>query len=205
MARKAPTITPTVRQADADPEALAMGGHLAQLDRLETRRRDEDAEDIEELRQAWAPALSQAKAILAELTALEAAYTPALEALAGRDFATLPPVARTLNVVAAIERTCIEIQHVFGHTVEDLRRIVAAVDKLNERSAPLLHANASTYRELIAFYKHAPQSVRELFQRLQRLVASLTSEVESAPSEETTTPVRRFPAPPPMVPEVEMA
>jgi hypothetical protein len=110
-----------------------------------------------------------------------------------------------LNAVAAIERTCQEIQHHCGHTVEDLRRIVAAVEQLNERSAPLLHANASTYRELLAFYRRSPQGVRELFQRLQRLVASLTAGVESAPSEETYTPVRRLHSPQPLVPKVEMA
>src|SRR5882724_3453598 len=103
----------------------------------------------------------------------------------------LPPVARSLNAVAAIERTCQELRHSFGHTMEDLRRIVGAVEKLNERSAPLLHANASTYRELLAFYRHTPQGARELFQRLQRLVVSLTSEVESVSSEEVYTPLPR--------------
>jgi ABC-type transporter Mla subunit MlaD len=205
MPRKTPSTTPTVRQGDPDPDALAMGGHLAQLNRLEARQHDQEADDLEELRQAWAPALTQAKTLLSELSALQEAYTPALEAIARRDFAALPPMARTLNAVAAIERTCQEIQHHCGHTVEDLRRIVAAVEQLNERSAPLLHANASTYRELLAFYRHSPQGVRELFQRLQHLVASLTAGVELAPSEETYTPVRRLPSPQPLVPEVEIA
>lgn len=44
-----------------------------------------------------------------------------------------------------------------------------------------------------------------MFQRLERTVASLTAGVESAPSEETSTPVRRLPQPQPLVPEVEMA
>jgi hypothetical protein len=58
------------------------------------------ADDLEELRQAWAPALTQAKTLLSELSALQEAYTPALEAIARRDFAALPPMARTLNGLA---------------------------------------------------------------------------------------------------------
>ena len=55
MPRKTPATTRTVRQGGNDAEGLAMEGHLAQLDRLEARRRDEDAEDLEQLREAWAP------------------------------------------------------------------------------------------------------------------------------------------------------
>jgi hypothetical protein len=58
---------------------------------------------------------------------------------------------------------------------------------------------------LLGFYHHSPQGVRELFQRLQRLVATFTEGVESATSEETYTPVRRLPSPQPLVPEVELA
>jgi DNA repair exonuclease SbcCD ATPase subunit len=206
MPRKTPSTTPPVLQGDADREPLTMESHLATLERLEARQRDEAAEAIEELRQAWSPALTQAKAILEELSGLQAAYSPTLDALAGRDFSGLPPTATTLNAVAAIERTCLELQHHFNHTTEDLRRIISAIENLSERSAPLLHANATTYREQLAFYRHTPQGVRDLFQRLQRLVASLTDGIESAPSEEVYTPLPRLPQPAPlMTPEVEMA
>jgi hypothetical protein len=205
MPRKTPSTTPTVRQGDADPDALAMGGHLAQLDRLEARQHDQEADDLEELRQAWAPALTQAKTLLSELSALQEAYTPALEAIARRDFAALPPMARTLNAVAAIERTCQEIQHHCGHTVEDLRRIIAAVEGLSPRTVTLLEANSTTYKELLGFYRHTPRGVQDMFQRLERTVASLTTGVESASSEETYTPVRKLPQPQPLTPQVEMA
>jgi hypothetical protein len=159
---------------------MAMEGHLATLERLEARQADQEADDLEALRQAWAPALTQAKAILEELSGLQAAYTPTVEALTRRDFSGLPPVARVLNTIAGIERSCLELQHHFTHTAEDLQRIVTAVEQLNERSAPLLHANASTYRELLGFYTHSPQGVRELFQRLQHLVASLAAGIRGA-------------------------
>jgi cell division protein FtsB len=130
----------------------------------------------------------------------------ALQALENRDFSSLPPTARTLNAVAAIERTCLELRHHFGYTVEDLRRIITAVEKLNEQSAPLLHANATTYRELLGFYRHTPRGVQDTFQRLERTVAALTAGVESAPSEETYTLLSRLPQPAaPLTPQVEMA
>jgi hypothetical protein len=205
MPRKTPSTTPTARQGDADPDARTMEGHLATLDRQEARQRDQDAEEIEQLRQAWAPALTQAKTILAELTALEAAYTPTLQALEGRDFSRLPPTATTLNAAAAIERGCLELRHHFGHTAEDLRRIVSTIEKLSERSAPLLHANAGTYRELLAFYRHSPGGVRDMFRRLEHTVARLTEGLDVVDDAEVYTPVRRLPAPQPLTPEVEMA
>jgi hypothetical protein len=156
------------------------------------------------LRQSWAPALSQAKAILAELVALEVAYTPSLQALEKRDFSALPPTAKTLNAVAGIESVCRELQHHFGHTAEDLRRIINAVEKLSERSALLLHANGPTYRELLGFYKHTPQGVKESFQRLQRLVASLTEGIASTTNEEVYTPLPHLPQEPAEL-RVEMA
>jgi hypothetical protein len=205
MPRKSATTTPAIRPGDDDPDTLAMEGHLATLDRLEARQRDQEADDIEQLRQAWSPALTQAKAILGELSSQQAAYTPTLESLANRDFSSLPPTPRTLNAIAAIERTCIEIHQHFGHTVEDLRRIVSTIEQLSERSAPLLHANATTYRELLGFYQHAPQGVRELFQRLERTVAALTAGVEPASSAEGYTPLSRLPRPVAPGIEVEMA
>lgn len=178
--------------------------HLAVLDHQEARQRDQEAEEIEALRQSWAPALAEAKTILAELSALETASAPTLEYLARRDFSSLPPTARVLNAVATIERTSLEIQQHFGHTAEDLRRISKAIEQLNERSRPLLQANALTYRELLGFYRHAPQGVREMLQRLERTVATLTTVLDSMP-DETTMSVRRLPAPQPLTPEVEMA
>jgi hypothetical protein len=204
MPRKTATTAPTVPQGDADPDALAMGGHLATLDRLEARQHDQETDDIEQLRQAWGPALSQAKAILEELSGLQVAYQPTLEALAGRDFSRLPQSGRTLNTIAQIERGCLELQHHFNHTTEDLQRIISAVENLSERSAPLLHANASTYRQLLGFYKHTPRGVQDTFRQLERAVAALTEGVELAPSEEVYTPLSRLPQPAAPSPEVEM-
>jgi hypothetical protein len=181
-----------------------MEAHLATLARQEASVRAQEAEDIEQLRQAWSPALIQAKTILAELSALEAAYMPTLEALGRRDFAILPPTAQTLNAVAPIERTCQELRHHFGHTMEDLRRVITAVEGLSPRTVALLHANRTTSRELLAFYRHAPRGVEEKFQRLERTVAPLTAGVESASSEEVYTLLPRLPSPAAPTIEVEM-
>jgi hypothetical protein len=205
MPRRTPSIPPPVRQGDAETNLPGIQSQLAALDRLEARQRDQDTDDLEELRGAWAPALSQAKAILAELVALEVAYGPSLQAIEGRDFARLPQVATTMNAVAGIERSCQQLQHEFGHTMEDLRRIIDTIEKLNERSAPLLHSNSATFRELLGFYRHTPRGVRELFQRLERLVATLTEGLEVVDETEGYTPMRRLPAPQPLTPEVEMA
>jgi hypothetical protein len=78
------------------------------------------------------------------------------------------------------------------------------LEKLNERSVPLLQANDAIYRELLGFYRHAPQGVKESFQRLERTVASLTAGVEAASSGETYISLPQFPQPQPMTPQVEM-
>ena len=205
MPRKTPSITPTVHQGDADPEALAMESRLAALDRLEAPQRDQDSDEIEQLRQSWAPALTQAKAILAELSALEAAYTPSLQAIEGRDFSGLPPTGATLNSVARIERSRLELRHHLTHTAQDLKRIIAAVEGLNPRTIALRLANGPIYKELLAMYRHTPQGVRELLQQIERTVASLTEGIASTTNEEVSTPVRRLPEPQRQPPQVELA
>jgi hypothetical protein len=205
MPRKAPSTPLTVLQADADPDHPGIGSQLAVLDRLDARQREQDTGEIEQLRESWGPQLRQAKSILAELSGLQAAYGPTLEAFATRDFSRLPPTASTLNAVAAIERSCLDLQHHLTHTPQDLQRIVTAIEGLSPRTVALLHANSATYRELLGFYKHSPQGVRELFHRLEHTVATLTSGVESEPTREPSTPAVRLPAPQMLAPEVEMA
>jgi hypothetical protein len=205
MPRKTPSTAPSVPQAGTEGETPGLESQLAALDRYDAQQRDEEADDLDHLRQRWAPALTQAQTILADLSGLQATYGPALEALEKRDFSSLPPTARILNAVAGVERTCQELGHSLNHTMEDLRRIINAVEKLSPRTVALLQANASTYREQLAFYRHTPQGVRDLFRRLERLVASLTEGLEVVDDADVYTPVRRLPAPQPMTPEVEMA
>jgi hypothetical protein len=205
MPRKTPSTAPTVRQGDDDPDARAMETHLAQLDRLEANQRAQDTDEVEQLRQAWSPALSQAKTILAELSSLQAAYGPALQAIEGRDFSGLPPTGATLNRVARIERSCLELRQHLTHTAEDLKRIIGSIEGLSPRSMTLLLVNGEIYKQLLAMYRHTPQGVRELFSRLQYLVASLTEGMESATNEEGYTPLSRLPPPQMLTPQVEMA
>ena len=205
MPRKTPTTTLPLPQGDADREPVAMKTHLAALDRQEARQRDQDSDEIEQLRQAWGPALSQAQAILAELVALEVTYTPSLQAIEGRDFSGLPPTGATLNSVARIERSRLELRHHLTHTAQDLKRIIAAVEGLNPRTIALLLANGPIYKELLAMYRHTPQGVRELLQQIERTVASLTEGIASTTNEEVSTPVRRLPEPQRQPPQVELA
>jgi hypothetical protein len=52
--------------------------HLRRLDRQRTQWQQEQSEAIDELKQVWAPRVTKARALIAELESLATAYGPTL-------------------------------------------------------------------------------------------------------------------------------
>jgi hypothetical protein len=179
--------------------------HLRRLDRQHAQWQEEQTEGIDELKRAWAPAVTKAQVILAQLERLKQEHGPVVAELAARDFASVPPSPQNLNALAAIENACREVQALWQGPMDDLQRLVREVEALSPRTLALFQAHTEAFHFFLKNHPHAPRAIEDLVKRLQHTVEALTARLDVSDDEDVYEPILRLPAPQPLVPEVEMA
>jgi hypothetical protein len=191
-----------VAPAVQDAPTRELAEPLRRLDRQRTRWQEEQTEAIDQLKQAWAPAVSKAQAILSQLERLKQDHGPVVAELAARDFASVPPSPQNLNALAMIENSCREVQGLWQSTTDDLQRLVREVDALSPRTLALFQSHSEAFHKV---HPHAPAAIEGIVKRLQHTVEALTARLDVIDDEEVYAPVRRFPPAAPLTPPVEMA
>lgn len=195
MARKAPTAI-----LAASPPALAEP--LRRLNSAEARWQREQVEEIEQLREAWAPQAAKARALIDAIETLKQQHAPLVNDLGTRRYEGIP--AAGLNYLARIENLCREIQQLWHQPVLDLRRMVAEIEQLRPETAGLFRAHRETFEFYLKTYPHTPGGIADSIKALMHTVEQLAQQLE-ADDVEPSTPARRFPPAAPLTPEVEMA
>jgi hypothetical protein len=198
MARKTRTEPPA-----APPEGIDT--HLATLDRHHAQQQQSQADDVEQLREAWQGRVTTARDLLAQIERTRQAYGPIVDQLAQRDYAHLPPSPVNLNTVAAIQRTMTELSSVWESATQGLQRLIVAVEQLSPQTVHTFHANIPIYADYLTFYRHTPAGIATLWSHLQSHLQLLATRLESTATEETFAPLPKIPEPAPPAPPVELA
>jgi hypothetical protein len=93
---------------------------------------------------------------------------------------------------------------VWAYTVEDLGKIVAAVERLSPANVAQFRANENMYSGQLGYYSHAPGGVEVLWQNLTHELRALAQRLEAS-SADTYAILPPLPSEKPTGPEVALA